>query len=126
MFVSQLKTIAIKLTTKTEMQTESQIPPQIADTPKKGKGHTRKPDEGNILWKLYCELGRTRLAEFKELLKKAGIKFNTFIAHTGRTKQLSNLQPEQLATYRGFFLESNVDLADVMANEVKAAKTQEG
>lgn len=103
------------------MQTESQTAQEIADTPKKGKGHVRKPNEGNILWKLYCELGRTRLAEFKALLKKAGIGFNTFVSHTRKGKLLGTIQPEQLAAYRGFFLESAVDLADVMANEVKAA-----
>ena len=107
------------------MQTESQNPTETAENPKKGKGHTRKPNEGNILWKLYCELGRTRLEEFKALLKKAGINFNTFLSHTKTGKLLGTIQPEQLATYRGFFLESAVDLADVMANEVKAAITPE-
>lgn len=107
------------------MQTESQTTPEVAEAPKKGKGHVRKPHEGNILWKLYCELGRVRLDEFKAALRKAGISFNTFLSHTKTGKLLGTIQPEQLATYRGFFLESAVDLADEMAKEVKAATTEQ-
>ena len=103
------------------MQAISQTAPETAASPKKGKGHVRKPNEGNILWKLYCELGRTRLGEFRALLQKAGIHFNTFISHTATAKQLSSIQPEHLATYRGFFLESGVDLGEMMVQEVKAA-----
>lgn len=106
------------------MQTTSQGGAAPEKT-RKGKGHIRQPHEGNRLWAEYCELGRTRLAEFKAKLKAASIPFNTFTYDTASTRRLGSIATERMQVYRDFFLESGVDLFAVIESERQPEATTE-
>ncbi|RTQ50163.1 hypothetical protein EJV47_11040 [Hymenobacter gummosus] len=84
---------------------------------RRGKGHVRPPHEGNRLWQLYCEMGRTRAAVFRELLRASAIKLNTFTSDTARQRQLGSIAAGRLQVYRDFFLADGVDLYEVMRAE---------
>lgn len=84
---------------------------------RRGKGRVRPPHEGNHLWQLYCEMGRTRAAVFRELLRASAIKLNTFTNDTGSTRRLGTIAAERLQVYRDFFLPDGVDLYEVIRAE---------
>jgi hypothetical protein len=92
--------------------------PATSHTPgRRGKGRVRPPHEGNRLWQLYCEMGRTRATIFRELLRASAIKLNTFTNDTGSTRRLGTIAAERLQVYRDFFLADGVDLYEVIRAE---------
>ncbi|WP_345237721.1 hypothetical protein [Hymenobacter saemangeumensis] len=90
----------------------------VEKVPARKKKQRRGPDEGNILWKLYTALGSVRVNEFREMLKSHGINPLTFNSQTARTYKVSRMRAGYLQLYRDFFLESGVDLNDIVAAEL--------
>lgn len=86
--------------------------------PAKSRRLRRGPDEGNILWNLYSTMGTVRMKEFRDLLETHHIPLLNFNSQTKKDFKLSRMQAGRLQLYRDFFLESGVDLNDVVAAEL--------
>ncbi len=72
------------------------------DQPRK-KRAVRGPDAGNLLWKLYSELGATRRNEFKAALAAEGINYWEFNQDGQANKELGKLAIYRAAVYIAFF-----------------------
>ncbi|MDO7873665.1 hypothetical protein Q5H93_02890 [Hymenobacter sp. ASUV-10] len=105
------------------MQAASQTA-EAEKVPARKKKQRRGPDEGNILWKLYSELGSVRRAEFQALLKENSIHPFTFNSQTAATFNVSRMRASSFKLYRDFFLESGVDLNDHATATEPAQGTQ--
>lgn len=66
---------------------------------------TRRPEEGNQLWKVYSELGTTRTNEFRALLACNKIPYTTFSKDTARP--LDRIPVGRMQVYKEFFKEVN-------------------
>ena len=89
-----------------------------------GKIVRRLPDDGNLMWKLYRELGDTPRAELLAVLQDAGIPHSTFLRQTHADRLLCTLEYRHLRVYREFFLIHGVDLFHE-ANQEQAIDTQD-
>ena len=97
--------------------------PQCEKKPRK-KLVLRGPDDGNLLWKLYSELGATRKAEFKKKLADVGIPLGTFHNDTESTRALGIIRADRIVIYREFFLKDGVDLYQEVARPQEEARQQ--
>lgn len=72
------------------------------DQPKKPR-IMRGPDDGNLLWKLYSELGATRKREFRDLMPAADFHYNQFVNDSMASRALRYIPVYRAAVYAAFF-----------------------
>jgi len=86
------------------------------------KGPARSPEEGNMLWKLYKELGHTDREAFWAHLAAVPIHQTTFSKATKPGRTMGSLLTTHFMAYRVFFLEhGGHDLMEDFLNELPDA-----
>ena len=63
----------------------------------------RGPDDGNLLWKLYCELGVSRRHDFKAALTEAGFDYWQFHQDSQAGRNLGLVPYARVIVYVNFF-----------------------
>lgn len=63
----------------------------------------RGPNDGNLLWKLYSELGATRRQELLDALESGGVNYDQLYRDGLATRELGKLPISRAAIYIGFF-----------------------
>lgn len=82
----------------------------------------RKPEEGNVLWRLYTELGYTDREAFWAHLAAVPVAQSTFSRHSQAERSLGSLSTLHFMSYRVFFLEhGGHDLLSDFLNELPDA-----